>query len=292
MQAIDLQTELNFARIMLATDFSPVANIAQAYAVGLALHDSSALELATILDLSFTRFSTEVIPEFALEELRRSSEEDLQRAAETISGLKLTRRVIEGFRPASLIVNEAVSSHADLIVLGTTSKHGLKKLALGSTAEEVIRTAPCPILTVGPQVPSPSANHPISFKRIIYATDFSSQAAKAANLALSLGKRDGAQLYLCNVITEKDGSGNYDYESTSRSSLQALMPDSAYDWCHPECIVDPGKSSAAILALAKRVDADLIVLGARKDSFWIEYVRTGLTPALLAFASCPVLSVC
>jgi nucleotide-binding universal stress UspA family protein len=211
---------------MLATDFSPVANIAQAYAVGLALHDSSALELATILDLSFTRFPTEVIPEFALEELRRSSEEDLQRAAETISGLKLTRRVIEGFRPASLIVNEAVSSHADLIVLGTTSKHGLKKLALGSTAEEVIRTAPCPILTVGPQVPSPSANHPISFKRIIYATDFSSQAAKAANLALSLGKRDGAQLYLCNVITEKDGSGNYDYESTSRSSLQALMPES------------------------------------------------------------------
>ena len=39
-------------------------------------------------------------------------------------------------------------------------------------------------------------------------------------------------------------------------------------------------------------DADLIVLGARKASFWVEFVRTGLTPALLAEATCPVLTVC
>ncbi len=38
--------------------------------------------------------------------------------------------------------------------------------------------------------------------------------------------------------------------------------------------------------------ADLIVLGARKSSFWLEYVETGVTPAILAAAKCPVLTIC
>ena len=70
METIDLQTQIKFERIMLATDFSPAGEIAQAYAVGLALHDSSTLELATVIDLSLTLPSTEVISESALENLR------------------------------------------------------------------------------------------------------------------------------------------------------------------------------------------------------------------------------
>jgi nucleotide-binding universal stress UspA family protein len=132
MEIIDLQTEITFERIMLATDFSPAAEIARAYAVGLALQESATLEVATVIDLSLTLPSVEVITESTLETLRRSSEEDLRRFSEHISGVRVTRKVIEGFQPASLIVDEAVNSNADLIVLGTTSKHGFKKLALGS----------------------------------------------------------------------------------------------------------------------------------------------------------------
>ena len=152
MQTIDRQTPIKFERIILATDFSPTAEVAQAYAVGLALHDASTLELATVVDLSFTLPSMDVISEPALETLRRSSEEDMQHLADQISGVTVIRRVLEGYLPASLLVDEAIASNADLIVLGTTSKHGLKKLALGSIAEDVIRTAPCPVLTVGPHV--------------------------------------------------------------------------------------------------------------------------------------------
>ncbi|WP_348268748.1 universal stress protein [Edaphobacter paludis] len=291
MAAIDLQRPVKFERIMLATDFSPASEIAQAYAVGLALHYSSTLELATIVDLSLTLPSMEVIHESTLEALRRTSENDLRRLAEHIAGITVTRKVIEGFQPASLIVEEAVNSNADLIVLGTTSKHGFKKLALGSTAEAVIRTAPCPILTVGPHV-LPPPNFPVCFERIVYATDFSSQASKAAGLALSLGQTCGAKVYLCHVLTEEDKLNHDDSEARSISSLEALIPESVHDWCNPKCIVEHGKSSEAILALASRVNADLIVLGARKPSFWVEYVRTGLTPALLAAANCPVLTVC
>jgi len=176
-------------------------------------------------------------------------------------------------------------------VLGTTSKHGLKKLALGSTAEEVIRTAYCPVLTVGPHVQRP-AGDAVSFQRIVYATDFSAQAAKGADLALALGHSEGAKVYLCHVLADKTVSRDGAEDARYVSFLKALVPESSHCWCDPECVVEHGKAAEAILARAARVKADLIVLGARKASFWVEFVRTGLTPALLATATCPVLTVC
>jgi nucleotide-binding universal stress UspA family protein len=57
-------------------------------------------------------------------------------------------------------------------------------------------------------------------------------------------------------------------------------------------VVEHGEAARTILDLAERVGADLIVLGARKSSFWLTRVERGLTPALLAEATCPVLTVC
>ncbi len=112
---------------------------ALAYAVGLAKHDASALELMTVVTLP----SLDAISECALDSVRLSSKEALMRLAEQISGVSVTKRVLEGFQRAAAIVDEGISTFADLIVLGTSSKRGLKKLAMGSTAEEVIRTAKC-----------------------------------------------------------------------------------------------------------------------------------------------------
>jgi nucleotide-binding universal stress UspA family protein len=287
MRTIDLQNQIKFERILLATDFSRGSEVAQAYAVGLAEKDSSTLELATVIALP----TMDAISECALDSARFSSKEDLQRLANNISGVHVKTKVLEGFQRAAAIVDEGIHSHADLIVLGTSSKRGLKKLALGSTAEEVIRTASCPVLTVGPHVTKPSRT-PISFQRIVYATDFSSQAAKGVNLALALGRTEGTQIYLCHVVADHKASTCDDCDGKSISSLRALVPDSARCSSEPEFVVEHGKASEAILALAKRVNADLIVLGARKASFWIEFIQTGLTPTLLAAATCPVLTVC
>jgi len=49
---------------------------------------------------------------------------------------------------AELIVAEATKYHADLIVMGTHGRRGLRRLALGSDAEEVVRLAPVPVLLV------------------------------------------------------------------------------------------------------------------------------------------------
>jgi nucleotide-binding universal stress UspA family protein len=287
MRTIDLQTQIKFERILLATDFSAGAEVAQAYAVGLALQDAATLQLTTVVTLP----SLDAISECALDSVRHASEEDLQRLADHLSDVKVTRKVIEGFQRAGAIADEGIRSLADLIVLGTASKRGLKKLALGSTAEEVVRTAGCPVLTVGPRVAAPP-HGPISFRRIVYATDFSAQAAKGVKLALALGRAAGTKVYLCHVVADHGAPKDEPGEAKFLSSLRALIPVSANCSCEPECVVEHGKASEAILDLAKRVNADLIVLGARKASFWLEFIQTGLTPALLADARCPVLTVC
>ena len=59
------------------------------------------------------------------------------------TGVVLTTRA-----PAEAIVSYARDAHADLIVMGTHGRNAVGRLLLGSVAERVVRTAPCPVLTV------------------------------------------------------------------------------------------------------------------------------------------------
>lgn len=291
MSMTEICSGTRLERILLATDFSSVAEVATAYAVGLALYFSSTLEAAHVIDLSSADPTLDVLTEPALEALRHSGQERLQRLAEGVPGLALKKKMIEGHRAAAVLVGEAIDASADLIVLGTSSKHGLQKLTLGSTAEEVIREAPCPVLTVGPHVSKP-ADGPLRFRRIVFATDFSAQSAKAAALALSFAKNGNAKVYLCHVVDDVGTSEQEPPDTTSLTSFKELMNGSAEGRCLTECVVGRGEVAGAVLGLASWVDADLIIMGARKASFWRTYIQSGLTPAVLAEAGCPVLTVC
>jgi len=59
------------------------------------------------------------------------------------------QHTVEG-RAATMLVRQAEESQADLIVIGTHGRSGLAHLLLGSVAEEVVGTAPCPVLTIRP----------------------------------------------------------------------------------------------------------------------------------------------
>ena len=73
----------------------------------------------------------------------------------------------------------------DLLVLGTRGRTGIGKFFLGSVAEEIVRQAHCPVLTVGPHSPSEPPREG-RFRQILYATDFSEESLAAAPYAISL----------------------------------------------------------------------------------------------------------
>ncbi len=292
MPVIGDPASLTIETILVPTDFGVASGKAVLFAREIAKRFRSSVTLMNVLNepvLGGVDGFTVPFQEFREEAARRL---DLTATEFTGSGIDVRTSVFEGISPSSAVLQLAQEIQAQMIIVGTSSKQGFERLALGSTAEQILRQAACPVLTVGPKADPPSADLS-GFRTIVYATDFSPQAAKAAIYALSFAEDNQAKLYLCHVLdvwspkTDSQLSLERDFEA----SLKKLIPDSAYDWCTPECVVEHGDPAEAILALAEKVKADLIVLGARKSSFWLTHIEQGMTPTLLASAKCPVLSV-
>lgn len=294
MNATQERVAISIEKILVATDFAASSERAVGYAKALALRFGATLEIANV-------FNPVRVRSWEAEELDLTPEEAERRSVSRLAilaselgaeGVKTTTLSRGAGDPSAALLKIAGETRPDLIVAGTQSKSGIERLVLGSTAEQLIRSAACPVLTIGPKAKMPAAG-PVEFNRVVFANDFSPQATKAAVYALSLAQEHGAHLYCTYVLNDdgRFGETRAALDEGFKRALKQRIPDTAYDWCEPECVVEHGDAAEAILGLAQRVDADLIVLGARKSSFWLTRVEKGLTPALLAEASCPVLTV-
>ena len=295
MPVIEERVSVSVKKILLATDFSPASEKAASYTRALARRFSSTVEIAHVFDPSVVSSYEEAVINLPTNERRRMTDESLERSREDFSAFRINTQTVslEGHRPSVGLLKVAKDHEVDLIVVGTQSKSGLERLILGSTAEQLIRNSKCPVITVGPNA-KPARDAPLVFQTIVYATDFSPEAAKAAVYALSFAQDSGARLYFCYVLgLETPAPAKREFlEGAFEAELKRMIPESSYDWCSPECVVEHGDTAKAILELAARVKADLIVLGARKASFWLTHIEGGLTPDLLAQATCPVMTVC
>jgi nucleotide-binding universal stress UspA family protein len=288
------RVSVSVKNILLASDFSLVSDKAAGYAKALALNYRSCVEIAHVFDPSVVTSYLEAVLGLPVKERQSISTEALERLRRDFNaaGIEATVSLPEGHRPHAVLLKLAQENETDLIVAGTHSRSGLERLVVGSTAEELIRNAFCPVLTVGPHA-APAPNGPLVFNKIIYATDFSAEAAKAAVFALSFAQDSGAHLYYCHVSRSQDSPEEIKSQDVIfKTALKKMIPESSYEWCTPEVVVEHGDAAESILELADRVHADLIVLGARNASFWLTHVEHGLTPDLLAEAKCPVMTVC
>jgi nucleotide-binding universal stress UspA family protein len=280
-------------RILFATDFSAESNNAAPYARALARRFSSSVEIAHVFDPGSVRSYDEPIVSVTEEGRRRLVEDKLEHVRKEFSALGINARTIspEGHRASVSLLKIVKEQRIDLIVAGTHSKSGRERRVLGSTAEQLIRSAACPVFTVGPHAKQPP---PLFFEHIVYATDFLLEAAKAAVYALSFAENSGAHLYVCHVLGKQESSTGMRKlpDSAFYSALKQMIPDSSYDWCKPECVVEHGDAAEVILELAAKVHADLIVLGAHKDWSWLTPEDRGIVPSIWAHADCPILTAC
>ena len=146
---------IQIKRILFPTDFSTNSQNAQAYACEFARHFHAELHLLYILqDLVITApdaNSAFVMPALSIEEARRSAEAALARLPDPAisAGLRVVRTTRSG-NPFVEIIRYAREQEIDLIVLGTHGRTGLMHVLLGSVAENVVRKAGCPVLTIRP----------------------------------------------------------------------------------------------------------------------------------------------
>jgi nucleotide-binding universal stress UspA family protein len=290
MTIVGNQIVVSLDNILFATDFSPGAETARFYVQALAARYQSQVRLIHVVNLGVALKAPDA--GISIDIFRRTGEESLARTGSELSSGKIPVETVlcEGTDTAAEILQAARERSTDLLVIGTRGNKGLARLVLGSTAEELIHQARCPILTIGPGVPAPM--QPVGFQRIIYATDFSPEAAKACVFALSFAQDFGAHLYLCHVLPEGNDQMN-DQELNDRfiGALRNLVPDVAREWCEPECVLQQGGAADGILLLAQRVKADLIVLGTRKTSHWFDNLKTGVAFQVISSSPCPVLTI-
>jgi universal stress protein A len=146
---------IQIQRILLPTDFSDYSTAAAKYACELALRFNSELHILHALERHLSSTPTFGLgldlPTF-VSESKAAAEKNLAGLIDSSwsVGRTVIRSVTEG-SPKVEIVRYARDANIDLIVLSTHGRTGLSHVMLGSVAESVVRTAPCPVLTVRPE---------------------------------------------------------------------------------------------------------------------------------------------
>jgi nucleotide-binding universal stress UspA family protein len=190
------------------------------------------------------------------------------------------------------VINDIIRRHSiDLIILGTRGKHGLKKLVLGSGAEEIFRHADSPVLTVGPNVAVASGDV-AAFRHIVFATDFSPGSLQALPFALALAEENEATLTFLHVMPMVIPQRQPEVAEIIRKRLEQLIPPNAADWCHPSAVVNFEFPSEGILHVAGEQCADLIVMGVHKRAPRASsHLPWAIAYEVMSHAHCPVLTV-
>jgi universal stress protein A len=138
--------------ILVATDFSPSAEAAVEYATQLARRLGGA-ELhvlhAYAVHVPIAPHSHYVLPSLVLEEIERAARAQLAGVEKGVRQAGVACKVhLSSDYAVAAVLALAESLPADLVVMGTRGRTGLKHLALGSVAERTVRLARCPVLTV------------------------------------------------------------------------------------------------------------------------------------------------
>ncbi len=144
-----------YKRILVPVDGSRASNRGLREAIRLAAGQKASLQLVHVVDEHTVLVSGAEVGPYMVElmlELRKRGRRVL-RAAEALvrrHGLRCTGVLLEAQAApaADLIVRQARKSRADLIVIGTHGRRGLRRLIMGSDAEHIVRTAPMPVMLV------------------------------------------------------------------------------------------------------------------------------------------------
>ena len=291
--SLETKSRISLRNILWATDFSPSSETALSYASALARRHGSKLYAAHVINIRTDYFG----PGIPLTRLQMAERETARRMSEVahsegLRGIEYEHAVGLG-ETTDVLVRMAEDFDIDLMVLGTEGRKGIEKALMGSVAEEIIRSSPSPVLTIGPGVPvHPTEN--VELKRIICVTDFSPQSLVAVRLGLAWAREHSASVVLLH-ISEGCAAGAMDEGGRSGGAMKRLLesaiPASELAASGVEIRVEFGSAAEWILRIAEENAADLLVLGARRIEVLGGRLPRGTIYKVLREALCPLLTV-
>ncbi len=297
---------ISLKNVLYATDFSETSEAALPYAGAICRRFGSTLHVVHVISDASLLLMTGGVDYVSMgtiyEDAHTEAQEKLQQIANRLDGIPLRSYVQHGqvWKNLDSIIAEI---GVDLLVVGTHGRTGLGKLLLGSVAEDILRHAGCPVLTVGPEVAGHArlpvyhgksrdlAPVDLDLERIVYATDFAPASVIVAPVAVKLAEEFESQLTLLHVFEGYENLGERPgpIEEGIRR-LQELVPRNARLAYAPETVMQFGTAADVIVKVAGEREADLIVLGAH-PTVGTTHLPWTTVHQVVAHASCPVLTV-
>lgn len=298
---------INIKRILCPIDLSANSNQALRYALALAGAYEAELivcyrpqhpEVATAVTLAEERtFSPSLLETRGTEIFRHA----LLRlvSPDELKGITWQGILMGGEDVGAAITKTAAECAADLIVM-RSRRRPHRAAILGSTAESVCRTAPCPVLVTHSDERDwvQPLSRSIRLRRVLVPYDFSDHAELALKYALSFAQEYQAELHLLHVLPAHTvnqpeiawypNQNDSAYHNAARR-LQKAIPAEAYLWCEVKHAVAEGHAYREILNYAEKNEIDLISLGAHGAGFGMRALFGSNVDRVLRQAPCPVL---
>jgi nucleotide-binding universal stress UspA family protein len=299
----------SFRNILFPTDFTPHARSALKYAAAFARHGRGRVVLFSVQPAKVPANLMTISPRLGedhetqwLSQIRSQIKDLL--IDPLCEGLEVEPVIVEG-EPAHEIATAVRDYDIDLVTVVTHGRRGLARALWGSTAEEIIAEAPCPVLTLKPPqhdfVEHRGQRTDIRLNRILLATNLRPSSIAATQLARELAAATNAELDAVYVIGDYFEQISVMFPEGAHSALSRMRAEvkdrmqtfAAEGDGRVLTHIAEGRPYAEIVRLAAKTDADLIVIGTS-----VHASLFGGAPALgseiervVRNAPCPVLCV-
>ena len=298
-----------FRNILFPTDFTLHARAALKYAAAFARSGGGRVVLFSVqsstVPINLLSMPERIVAEQENPSLLQIRAEVTDLLADPLfAGLEVDPVIVAG-EPAPEIARAVREYGIDLVTVVTHGRKGLTRALWGSTAEEIIAEAPCPVLTIRPPqhdfVEYQGNRCEVRLNRVLLATNFRPSSTAATQIATQLASETGAELHAVYAIGDyfeqvsvMFPEGGLTALTNLRSYVQERMAQLARDdGARAITHIADGRPYAEIVRLAAEKDVDLIVIGTN-----VHASLFGGTPVLgseiervVRNAPCPVLCV-
>lgn len=295
---------LTVNRILLARDFSHVSDQALRYAIDIAQRTDASLHLlyAEVLHQDPFGAATAGSGEELDDQITARLAQDVDETpfSERYTDLQFATAVRRDVAAAPAILTYADDADIDLIVMGTHGRRGVRRLLLGSVAEEVVRRADRPVLTVRQD----GASGDLAVQRLLVPIDFSKHSGDALRHAVELARLYEARIDLLHVVEENLHPAFYvggvqsiydvqpDIDAKSEKRMREMLDEATGgDAVDAAFHVETGRAARQIARFAERTGTDLVVMSTHGLTGLEHFMLGSVAEKVVRHVSAPVFTV-
>ena len=292
---------LNIKNILFPTDLSECAERAFQHAAFLANWHDANLHVLNVVGRHMYDYASmrENFPvsDAELADMLKTEGDGQQGTMPAPDALKINQMQLERASASEAILQFVDEKDIDLVVMGTHGRRGANRLLIGSVAEEVVRSASCPVLTIrADEKVAPGE----AVRRILVPVDFSDVSHRAIQHAKELAMTYGARLDLLHVVEEIALPAAYGMEPVNlvipevvENSERALADMAREEIGYEHIVVHAltGYAVSTILDFADENDIDLMVIATHGRTGIDRVLMGSVAEKVVRRAPCPVFTV-